>query len=159
VTVENTARMGGSGYYIFVTGAGYYRVASIADATHAVLTNVGGRSNFKPGAVISPGANLSATTRPGFTTWTEQPWHPFLLEWEVEVMPLKGKYKRTSADDRFALGRSYDPKCIIESYQLKENEADLVIQPGKEKLAKESNRYYGCSILTPYAKFQLIHQI
>ena len=36
---------------------------------------------------------------------------------------------------------------------------DLTIQPGKEKLAKESNRYYGRSILTPYAKLQLINQI
>jgi hypothetical protein len=158
VSVENTARMGGSGYDIFVTGAGYYRVTSITDATHAALTNVGGRSNAKPGTVIAPGANVSMT-RPGFTTWTEQPWHPFLLEWEVEVMPLKGKYKQTSADDRPVVSRSYDPKCIIESYQLKENEADLVIQPGEETLAKESNRYYGRSILTPYAKFQLIHQI
>jgi hypothetical protein len=35
----------------------------------------------------------------GFSIWTEQPWHPFLLEWEVEVMPLKGKYKRERAED------------------------------------------------------------
>ncbi|MCZ8159313.1 MAG: hypothetical protein O9275_00920, partial [Microcystis sp. LE19-196.1B] len=25
----------------------------------------------------------------GFSTWEEQPWHPFLLEWEVEVFPLQ----------------------------------------------------------------------
>jgi transmembrane secretion effector len=40
VTVGNTAWMGGSGDSIFVTGAGCYQVASITDATHAVLTNV-----------------------------------------------------------------------------------------------------------------------
>jgi hypothetical protein len=170
VTVENTARMGGSGYYIFVTpanvkansrktGAGCYRVASITDATHAVITNVGGRSNAKPGTVIALGANVSAKTRPGFTTWTEQPWHPFLLEWEVEVMPLKGKYKRSKHDDGRPVGRAYDPDCIIESYLLKDNAVDQVIQPGKEPVAKESNRYYGRSILTPYAKLQLINQI
>jgi len=170
VTVENTARMGGSGYYIFVTpanvnansqktGAGYFRVASITDANHAVLTNVGGGNNAKPGTVIAPGANVSAKTHPGFSTWTEQPWHPFLLEWQVEVMPLKGKYKRSKDNGHSAVGRAYDPNCITESYQLKDNAVDLVIQPGKEPVVKEGNRYYGRSILTPYAKFQLIHQI
>jgi hypothetical protein len=24
----------------------------------------------------------------GMSTWREQPWHPFMLEWEVEVLPL-----------------------------------------------------------------------
>jgi hypothetical protein len=97
--------------------------------------------------------------RTGFSIWTGQPWHPFLLEWEVELMPLKGKYQRSTDDDRFPVGRAYDPDCIIESYQLNEDDVDLVIQPGRETLAKESNLYYGRSILTPYAKLQLINQI
>jgi hypothetical protein len=99
------------------------------------------------------------TPRTGFRIWKKQPWHPFLLEWEVEVMPLKGKYKRSRDDPDFPVGRAYDPGCIIQSYQLNEDDVDQVIRPGEEKLAKESNRYYGRSILTPYAKFQLIHQI
>ena len=105
---------------------------------------------------LRPGPN---ETRTGFNSWTEQPWHPFLLEWEVEVMPLKGKYKRARAAQRFPLDRTYDPNCIIENYQLNEEDADLVIRPGQETLAKESNRCYGRSILTPHAKLQLINQI
>jgi hypothetical protein len=108
-------------------------------------------------------------TRIGFSTWTEQPWHPFMLEWEVEVMPLKGKYikpgetvlvpKRTRPDHPYPLSRAYDPDCIIDNYKLKNKGVDLVIKRERVTLAKESNCYYGRSILTPHAKLQLINQI
>src|SRR5205823_4846381 len=27
----------------------------------------------------------------GFSTWEQQPWNPFLLEWEVEVFPVESR--------------------------------------------------------------------
>src|SRR5215475_7598684 len=60
VTVASTAWMGGNGYYVFITGAGYYAVQSITDATHAVLTNAGGASNATPGVTVPSGATVSA---------------------------------------------------------------------------------------------------
>ena len=105
---------------------------------------------------LKPHANQE---RIGFSTWTQQPWNPFLLEWEVEVMPLKGKYKIAKVGHHRSLSRAYDPKCISENYDLPENAVDLGIQPGQETLAKGSNRYYGRSILTPHAKLELIAQI
>ena len=97
--------------------------------------------------------------RMGFSMWTRQPWHPFLLEWDVEVMPLKGKYKIAKAGRHRSLSRAYDPNCVSENYQLPEDAVDLGIQPGQETLAKESNRYCGRSILTPHARLELIAQI
>jgi hypothetical protein len=99
--------------------------------------------------------------RIGFSTWTEQPWHPFLLEWEVEVMPLKGKYSDLDrdADLPVPLTRNYDSGCITNNYQLAKDAVDLTIKPGQETLAKEANVYSGRSILTPHAQIQLREQI
>jgi hypothetical protein len=60
VAVASTAWMGGTGYVVFVTGAGYYAVSSITDATHAVLTNMGGASNAIAGTTVPSGATVSA---------------------------------------------------------------------------------------------------
>jgi len=60
VTVANTSWMGGSGYYVFITGAGYYAVNSITDATHVVLTNTGSASNATPGVTVPSGATVAA---------------------------------------------------------------------------------------------------
>ena len=75
--------------------------------------------------------------RIGFSAWTEQPWHPFLLEWEVEVMPHKGKYSDLDldADSRRPLTRNYDSGCITNNYQLAKDAVDLTIKPGQETLA------------------------
>jgi hypothetical protein len=60
VPVVATAWMGGTGYVVFITGAGYYAVSSITDATHAVLTNMGGASNAIAGTTVPSGATVSA---------------------------------------------------------------------------------------------------
>ncbi|KOP26853.1 hypothetical protein AMR41_07990 [Hapalosiphon sp. MRB220] len=95
----------------------------------------------------------------GTKTWTEQPWHPFLLEWEVEVFPLKGKYRDIAANMPYPLTRNYDSECITENYQLAKDAVDLTIQLRQETLAKEANIYIGRSILTPHAQIQLKQQI
>jgi hypothetical protein len=55
VPVVSTAWMGGTGYWTFITGAGYYAVSAIVDTTHVTLTNGGGSSNAPPGSNIASG--------------------------------------------------------------------------------------------------------
>lgn len=89
----------------------------------------------------------------GFSQWEKQPWHPFLLEWEVEVQPIQGKYPPDSGN------RDYDRCCIGDNYELAENAVDLTLRYGDEALAEEGVFYRGRSILTRHAKLQLIRQI
>ncbi|HEY5814447.1 MAG TPA: hypothetical protein VIT23_17560, partial [Terrimicrobiaceae bacterium] len=74
-------------------------------------------------------------------------------------MPLKGKYKVTQVGHHRSRSRAYDPNCLSENYQLRENAVDFGVLPGRETLAKESDHYFGRSILTSHAKLQLIAQI
>jgi hypothetical protein len=60
VTLGSTAWLGGSGYIVFIAGAGYYAVSSVTDATHAVLTNLGyAATNAASGTVIAAGAQVA----------------------------------------------------------------------------------------------------
>jgi len=60
VALGSTSWLGGSGYIVFIAGAGYYAVNSVTDATHAVLTNLGyANTNAGSGTVIPSGAQVS----------------------------------------------------------------------------------------------------
>ncbi|NEQ72115.1 MAG: hypothetical protein F6K23_02900 [Okeania sp. SIO2C9] len=84
-----------------------------------------------------------------FSSWTQSPWHPFLLEWEVEVFPIRdGCNHRT-------YNSNYDDEFITSNYVLRENEADLSLQSGKGAILKAANVYSGRSILTPHAGIKL----
>ena len=95
----------------------------------------------------------------GMSTWTEQPWHPFLLEWEVEVLPLRGKYQDRDTTTPHPQTRNYDAVCITKHYQLAKDAVDLTMRPGRSTLAREANVYRGRSILTPHAHIQLKQQM
>lgn len=73
VSVGSTAWMGGNGYWVFITGAGYYAVQSIIDTTHVVLTNTGSASNAIPGSTINSGATVSAAGPTGAAGATGTP--------------------------------------------------------------------------------------
>jgi len=60
IKVESTSWMGGNGYGMFITGAGYYLIQSIVDANTAVVTNSGSGSNQPSGTVVTSGAQVSA---------------------------------------------------------------------------------------------------
>ena len=47
------------GQTVYLTGGGYYSVASKADATHVVLTNLGYTGNAAPAANVATGATVS----------------------------------------------------------------------------------------------------
>ena len=87
-----------------------------------------------------------------FSTWTGQPWNPFLLEWVVEVSPLANKSNIDPTTGRFP------ENFITDNYQLAENDVDLSLKPGKDATTRAANLYSGRSILTPHAAEQLVDQ-
>ncbi len=88
-----------------------------------------------------------------FSSWDNQPWNPFLLEWEVEVFPIRAGSNYMTYDN------NYDSDFITDNYVLKENEPDLSVPSGKGTLVKAANVYSGRSILTPHAGIKLKEQL
>ena len=88
-----------------------------------------------------------------FSTWTKQPWNPFLLEWEAEIFPIEN---HSNLNSRTA---AYQADFINDNFILKENDVDFSVVESKGKIAKAANVYSGTSILTPYAGIQLTTQI
>ncbi len=88
-----------------------------------------------------------------FSNWTEQPWNPFLLEWEAEVFPVEsqGNLKPESGN--------YLPEFINSNFTLDENDVDFSVREGKGFITKAANVYTGSSILTPHAGIQLKSQL
>ncbi|EAY28286.1 hypothetical protein [Microscilla marina] len=81
----------------------------------------------------------------GFDTWQHQPWHPFLLEWEVEMFPMQAG-GNLNIDNR-----NFQPDFITSNYTLAKNQPDLGGQPGKSTI-QAAALYNGRSVLTPFAK-------
>lgn len=81
----------------------------------------------------------------GFQVWRTQPWHPFLLEWEVEIFPMQEK---GNLDMR---NRAYSPGFITANFELPEDSPELLVKDKKEVI-KAAAIYSGKSILTPHAK-------
>jgi len=101
----------------------------------------------------------------GFVTWTKQPWNPFLLQWLVEIFPVRESGNKSSSNHNYG----YD--FIVKNYQLEEQAIDLAPQTSCEtigdtkeennkiKTDRDSNVYSGFSILTPYANDLLLKRI
>jgi len=88
-----------------------------------------------------------------FSTWAQQAWHPFLLEWEVEVFPIKNQSNLSSPD------KKYQTDFITSNYELAETKVEMTIREGQSGTIQGANIYSGRSILTPYAGIQLKKQI
>ncbi len=93
-------------------------------------------------------SNSATLSNIAFSTWTTQPWHPFLMEWEVEVLPVQ-QHGNLDPDKR-----AYDPNFIVSNYDLKENASDLSVKSGTG-LTKAANVYSGSTIVTPHASIKL----
>lgn len=78
----------------------------------------------------------------GFYSWSHQPWHPFLIEWEVELFPLQNMGNQNG---------DYGSDFITGNYALDENAVELTIRPGQEEMTQGANVYRGTGILTSYA--------
>ncbi|MER7169408.1 hypothetical protein ABT336_25535 [Micromonospora sp. NPDC000207] len=73
------------------------------------------------------------------------PWHPFRLEWEVEVFPLRtGGNVHPEVD-------SYDPDFVTGNFTLDHTGPDLVPTGAAPTLAAAAAVYSGSSLLTPHA--------
>jgi hypothetical protein len=59
IVVGSTSWMGGNGYVIFITGAGYYAVSSITNSTNVVVTNLGTSANTTPGSTVGSGSSVN----------------------------------------------------------------------------------------------------
>lgn len=82
-----------------------------------------------------------------FNTWQPQSWHPFLLEWKVEVLPSKDKGNLDPTS------QAYEHDFIMHNYTLEENQSDFSILG--TRFEKAANVYDGRCILTPHAGIKL----
>jgi hypothetical protein len=81
----------------------------------------------------------------GFALWQQPPWHPLLLEWEVEFFP------RAEASNRTGQERVYDERYITTNYQLDEGSIELALRDGQHTVVGGAEYYSGNSILTSFA--------
>ncbi len=98
-------------------------------------------------------AQVEARDTLGFFTWTESPWHPFLLEWEAEVFPLQNQ------GNLEPVTRTFAPSYIEANYALPENEPDLALRPNAGAVTSAANVYSGSIVLTPYATDSLLQRL
>jgi hypothetical protein len=91
--------------------------------------------------------------------WKEQPWHPLLLQWEVELTPFLRLANLTTTDG------NYDESFITRNFTLKRSDADLSPitvagekDPGPPVPPQDAFVYRGTSLLTPHAIDQYLAQ-
>jgi hypothetical protein len=89
----------------------------------------------------------------GCRTVSSEPWHPFLLEWEVAVHPSGGE-----KGNLHATRRAYSPDFITSNYRLAEHANELTPQEEIDYTVSAAS-YQGRSLLTPHAKMALHEQI
>ncbi|MEM9685856.1 MAG: hypothetical protein AAF934_02925, partial [Bacteroidota bacterium] len=97
---------------------------------------------------ITNGAPTGNEEKIGYDSWSEQPWHPFLLEWEVELFPME------LGGNLDVDNRDFDTSFITANYTLEENSPELSVQSSKS-VVNAATIYSGRSVLTPYAKKNL----
>jgi hypothetical protein len=94
----------------------------------------------------------------GESVCQQQPWTPFLLEWEVDFWPVGGRHSNLDPGNR-----RYQKEHVTNHYQLPENAIDLKLRDQtarlSDKLATHSGTYQGRSLLTPGAQVVLLKQI
>jgi hypothetical protein len=104
----------------------------------------------------------------GFYEWSGQPWHPFMLEWSVELFPIKEKGSHS------ALNRHYDPDFFGTHYEFPHSDAptlktqhnflkeEVDLKSKKslhDGLSQVANVYHGRSIMLDYAQPLLIDRL
>ncbi|MEM6268494.1 MAG: hypothetical protein AAF998_03610 [Bacteroidota bacterium] len=100
---------------------------------------------------IAAGAS-SSEEQIGYRSQAQQPWNPFLLEWEAEIHPMSESGNLNIAD------KSFGSDFLTTNFSLDENSPELTVQNGKSVISAAAT-YTGRAILTPYAKTQLLSTI
>ncbi len=75
--------------------------------------------------------------------WTDQPWNPIMLEWEVEIFPLKKN----------------DEKDIISHFALKNHHPDLMLASKASVFEEAGKIFSGNTLLSPHAKIKVLDAI
>lgn len=89
-----------------------------------------------------------STGHPGHTIWQEQPWNPFMLEWEVAFYPIKGQGSNLSSS------RNYPTNFLTVHYQLDSDAIDLKHQEKEDNSSDSTivqDIYSGRSFLSSHA--------
>jgi len=99
-------------------------------------------------------------------------WHPFSLDWSVEMWPITpgtwppfsldwsaGMWPIRAGNNLTPHKRSYAPNFITNNYTLDSNNVDLTLQHGKGAVVRAASIYTGSSLITPHAKLKLRERI
>jgi hypothetical protein len=108
----------------------------------------------------------------GFREWKDQPWNPFLLEWQVDFCTLRHNTDANKAKNiqdsetafpgqkpvsggtrqliEKAVVKNYDPKMVQNNYQLLVKGVELSLKdPSKVIYEEDNSTYTGASFLSP----------
>lgn len=79
------------------------------------------------------------------SSWTEQPWNPFMMHWDFSMAPC-------GRDDN----GTYNPNLILDHYALGMQGIELALREGHEaSFSKTDHTYKGISLLTPSASLEV----
>jgi hypothetical protein len=82
-----------------------------------------------------------------FLNWTEQPWNPITLEWELEIFPLARSEER------------YEESTITKAFQQNDTMPDLKLKSSEPEFITEGKVYSGSTLLSPHSKIKLLDAI
>lgn len=94
-----------------------------------------------------------AADQQGLNTWTQQPWNPFLLEWQTQLFSAETKSNRHLNEG------TYSNKFVASNYEAPILNPDLEFKRGKGKIVSTGRIYSGDSILSPQANELLEYSI
>lgn len=97
------------------------------------------------------------TEKIGFRQWANQPWNPFLLEWQVQLKGLEHKSQQTkNDDDKYTPSVNYDTNIFKDKYQLRVDGLEITpTDASANHFANYPDLYRGASFLSSSASMLL----
>ncbi|WP_072923866.1 hypothetical protein [Microcystis aeruginosa] len=97
------------------------------------------------------------TEKIGFRQWKNQPWNPFLLEWQVQLKGLEHKSQQTkNDDDKYTPSVNYDTNIFKDKYQLRVDGLEITpTDASANHFANYPDLYRGASFLSSSASVLL----
>lgn len=97
------------------------------------------------------------TEKIGFRQWANQPWNPFLLEWQVQLKGLEHKSQQTQNDrNKYTPSVNYDTNIFKDKYQLRVDGLEITpTDASASNLADYPDLYRGASFLSSSASVLL----
>ena len=99
---------------------------------------------------LMTGLEQDVPARIGFRRGRRSAAHPFMLEWQVEIAPVR------SGGNMPSIGRRFDPWFIRDNWSLGENNCNLSEDSGLSTLTRSCSVLRGRGFFTPQAK-TLLH--